>query len=153
MRGSSRASEAARPGARFLSWLPAAAAMALIFWLSSLPGDELPLPEFRFADKLAHFLAYAVLGALIGWRHSLRVRLGGRPEEPRPGAWFPDTAGALAGILFGLSDEVHQLFVPMRLFAWSDFAADGLGVLAGLRLMARLSGDGRGRGSGGPSGG
>lgn len=147
MRDSLRDTAAAIPGARFLSWLPAASLMALIFWLSSIPGDELPLPEFRFSDKLAHFLAYAALGALIGWRHRLRARLGGRPAETRPGAWFPDTPGALAGILFGLSDEVHQLFVPMRLFAWSDFAADGLGVLAGLRIARRLAGGRPTRGS------
>jgi VanZ family protein len=114
--------------------------MALIFLLSSIPGDELPLPHFRFSDKLAHFLAFSVLGALIGWRDSLHVRLGGRAREARSGAWFPDTPGAITGILFGLSDELHQLFVPMRLFAWSDFAADALGVLAGLRIAQRLAG-------------
>lgn len=140
MRNSARPSAAAGAGSSVLSWLPAATLMAFIFWLSSIPGDDLPLPDFRFSDKLAHFLAYSVLGALIGWRHSLRARLGGRPQEERPGAWFRDASGALAGILFGLSDEVHQLFVPMRLFAWSDFAADGLGVLAGLRIAQRLAG-------------
>ena len=140
MRDKADVSARAFPAARVLSWLPAAAVMALIFLLSSIPGDELPLPDFRFSDKLAHFLAYSVLGALIGWRHSLRARLGGRPAEDRPGAWFPDTSGALVGILFGLSDEIHQLFVPLRLFAWSDFAADGLGVLAGLRIARRLAG-------------
>lgn len=121
---------------RVLPWLPAAAMMGLIFTLSSIPGDELPLPEFRFSDKLAHFLAYSVLGGLIGWRHGLRARLADGRPAPAP-AW--DSAGAAVGILFGLSDEVHQLFVPLRLFSWSDFAADGLGVLAGLRLWRRLS--------------
>lgn len=119
---------------RVLPWLPAAAMMGLIFVLSSIPGDELPLPGFRFSDKVAHFLAYSALGFLIGWRHRLGARRGLRHPVP---AW--DTLGAAVGILFGLSDEVHQLFVPLRLFSWSDFAADGLGVLAGLRLWSRLA--------------
>lgn len=139
MRDSVRNAGEAPRGAQFLSWLPAASLMAVLFWLSSIPGDELPLPGFRFSDKLAHFLAYSVLGALIGWRHRLRVRLGGRRGEAG-NAWFPDAVGAMTGILFGLSDEVHQIFVPMRLFAWGDIAADGLGVLAGLRLARRLAG-------------
>jgi hypothetical protein len=53
---------------KLLGWLPAAAFMGVIFWLSSLPGDRLPPPPFPFGDKLEHFLAYGVLGSLIAAR-------------------------------------------------------------------------------------
>lgn len=118
-------------GPRALSWLPAAAFMGVIFWLSSLPGDRIPLPDFRFGDKLVHFLAYSALGILIGARKPLRARLEtGIRAAPALAAF--DFRGAAAGIAYGLSDEIHQLFVPLRLFSWADFAADALGVAAGL---------------------
>lgn len=101
--------------------------MAAIFWLSSIPGDTLPLPEFRFSDKLAHFLAYALLGILIAARAPLLERLGGRREAAR----F-DWPGAAIGILYGVSDEIHQLYVPLRLFSLADVAADALGAMAGV---------------------
>jgi VanZ family protein len=118
------------PGALLLSWVPALLAMGTIFYLSSLPGDEIQLPEFRFSDKAVHFLAYTVLGALIGMRRSWRRD---------PAAGLPDPIGLAVGILFGVSDEVHQLYVPLRMFSVGDMVADGLGVMAGVWLSRRLA--------------
>lgn len=155
-----------RGASRLLSWTPALLGMAAIFWLSSLPGDVIPLPGFRFSDKAAHFTAYAGLGLLIGIRHDLRRRLAGRrfaagiapaaraedaPPGPAGGPAGPDTPeasapprfdrrGAWIGILYGLSDEIHQLFVPLRQTSAGDFAADALGVAAGVWLAQRLAG-------------
>lgn len=138
----SLSSPAPGPGTRFLSWLPALALMAAIFWLSDIPGDELPLPDFRFSDKLAHFCAYAVLGASIGLRKRLHLLLRGenRPDGLAAGGTAPvlDLKGAVIGILYGMSDEIHQLFVPLRMFSLGDIAADALGVAAGIGLV-RLS--------------
>lgn len=129
-------------GTRFLSWLPALTLMAAIFWLSAIPGDELPLPHFRFSDKLAHFSAYAVLGASIGLRKRLRRLLAGgnRASRSPAGGTAPgfDLKGAAIGVLYGMSDEIHQLFVPLRMFSVGDIAADALGVAAGV-LMVRIS--------------
>lgn len=124
--------EATAPGVRLLSWLPALAAMGTIFWLSSLPGDEVPLPGFLFSDKAAHFLAYALLGTLIGLRHAWRRR-------PAAAAMTVDPKGLLVGMLYGVSDELHQLFVPLRQFSVGDIAADALGVIAGVWLSRRLA--------------
>lgn len=115
--------------------------MGAIFLLSSIPGDELPLPGIRFGDKAAHFLAYAFLGFLIGIRRVLRVpgfparAVAGPPVSPTPPADLP---GLAVGILYGLSDEVHQLYVPLRQFSFADLAADALGVAAGIGMCRYL---------------
>lgn len=79
------------------------------------------------ADKVAHAGAYAVLGALL--------TLGsGR-------AW----AGVLLALAFGVSDEIHQSFVPNRASEVLDVVADGVGALIGASVVAFLSRRARGR--------
>ena len=49
----------ALPGGLFVIW-------SVGLWvLSSLPGDDVQLPPFPLADKLAHLLYFAVGGALL----------------------------------------------------------------------------------------
>ncbi len=58
------------------SWGPLAAYLGLIFFLSTIPGEDVPMPGFVFADKLAHTIEYSICGALFaralahwpGWR-------------------------------------------------------------------------------------
>ena len=51
----------ALPGILFVIWLVG------LWVLSSLPGDDVQLPPFPGADKLAHLLYFAVGGALLAW--------------------------------------------------------------------------------------
>ena len=88
--------------------------MAAIFALSSLPGSEVGIPAPW--DKLAHFTEYALLGFLLG-RGTGNVPL----------------AFALAA-LYGVSDEVHQAFVPGREASVFDWLADAAGALIGALL-------------------
>ena len=99
-------------------WAPAVLWAALIFFLSSGPRD-IPAPEVVGIDKVLHFGAYGVLGFLLA-----RGRLS-----------FALTA--LIGILYGASDEVHQMFVPGRSPSVFDWIADAAGVLAGVYLYTR----------------
>ncbi len=94
--------------------------MAGIFYLSSRPGNEVGLPAPW--DKLAHFLAYALLGFLLAWG------LGKRR-----------TAFGLAA-LYGLLDEFHQRFTPGREVSLGDFLADALGAALGATLSAARTG-------------
>jgi len=103
-------------------WWPALLWAAAIFFVSSrskLP--ELP-PGLLSWDKLHHCAAYAVGGAALAYARRAR------PAGPWP--W----AAALLGSLYGVSDEVHQLFVPGRNSDWHDWLADTVGVLAGIFL-------------------
>lgn len=99
---------------------PALAQAALIFALSAQPGDAYPQVTFPGADKIVHFSLYAPLGA------ALCHAFGGRV------AW---AAGAAA--LYGVTDELHQAFVPGRAPDAFDVAADALGGLAGAAVFAR----------------
>lgn len=90
--------------------------MAGIFYLSSRPGEAVGLPAPW--DKLAHLLAYALLGFLLG------LGLG------REGQAFGVAA------LYGLLDEFHQSFTPGREVSLLDFLADALGGALGA-LFAR----------------
>lgn len=103
---------------RIQPWLPALAWAALIFLLSSRPSVPVDLALGR--DKLAHFLAYAVLGVLLARGQS------------RSGA--PVAAAYAIGVAYGASDEWHQSFVPGRASELGDFIADAAGVIAGVSL-------------------
>ncbi|MCD6268587.1 MAG: VanZ family protein, partial [Deltaproteobacteria bacterium] len=43
-------------------------------------------------------------------------------------------------LLYGLSDEIHQYYVPNREFSWMDLLADGAGGYFGARIWMILMG-------------
>ena len=104
--------------ARLRAWGPLFLWAAIIFALSSRPTLPVSLGSGR--DKLAHFLAYALLGALAA--RALPRR------ELAPLA-------VLLGVAYGASDELHQHFVPGRSVEFGDWIADSLGVCAGVFLQ------------------
>ena len=113
------------------AWLPVAAYMALIFYLSSLPHPDEALPKFLFetlGDKLLHVIEYAVLAVLCyrGFRRAA-------------GSFAAGHAVVLAIMtvsVYGATDEVHQAFVPLRTATWLDWLADTAGAVIGV-IMAR----------------
>ncbi|MBT8489380.1 MAG: VanZ family protein [Gemmatimonadetes bacterium] len=62
---------------------------------------------------------YSVLGATLAWGS---YRSHGHPGD----IWL-----LLAGALYGLSDEIHQMYVPGRSPDPADLAADVVGLLLG----------------------
>jgi len=103
-------------------WLPLLAWMGLIFYLSAQP--DLPHPNVGWADLLvsngAHAFVFGVLAVL--WARALG-------ERPRT------LLIALAlTLLYALSDEFHQAFVPGRHPDPWDLMFDGLGAAVGLGL-------------------
>ena len=118
---------------RFLIWqLPALAWMALIFFLSSGPVD--PRYTAGLPDYGLHAGAYLVLYLLV-YR---AVHEGVRPRPGRGGHLLP----LLITVLYGLSDEFHQSFIPSRVASFQDVVADAAGALLGavaLGLYLRLS--------------
>ena len=110
-------------------WLPLTALCSAIFYQSCFPSFQTDalFPSF---DKVLHFTAYGLMAFLAA--RALK--------QEKPG--MSDTAITLFAvcfsILFGLSDEVHQSFVPGRSASIWDLAADSLGSMAGTGLFFGL---------------
>lgn len=104
-------------------WTPVLAYAGLIFALSSLSRPEEMMPSIleEVGDKTLHALEYGVFGVLCY-----------RALRGAAGAWAAARAlplAVLAALSYGLTDEVHQAFVPRReADAW-DLVADGTGAL------------------------
>jgi VanZ family protein len=95
--------------------------MGMIFYLSHQPGDSAKLPQFVGIDKLAHVIVYGILaGAFL---YSLQ------PFTHDSNYAVAAFVVVLFCILFGISDEFHQSFIPARNVSFWDVVADGLGAL------------------------
>lgn len=118
------------PRMRFaLAWLPAALYMLLIWWLSSR-ALNISTDSFPFRDKGAHVVEYGVLGMLVA--HALA---GTYPSRSRAALWWWATG---LTVLFGMTDEIHQAFVPGRSSDILDVAADAVGAVAGASVRLWL---------------
>ena len=93
--------------------------MAGIYWLSDQPGVH-ATPPFLGADKVFHFLLYAVLGGLLQLTLQRRNLV------------------LLIGSIYGVLDEIHQFYVPGRSCDPFDMLADALGVVVGSWVAAQL---------------
>lgn len=114
---------------RLLRCLPVIGVMGLLFYLSSLPGNTLVMPDILSFDKLLHAFAYGVLAAAVFFAIPNRRR-----HQPR----LIFLLIVLFCLLYGISDEVHQIFVPFRSSSGWDILADTVGAaIAVLLLQAR----------------
>jgi len=86
--------------------IPAILVMALIFVLSSLPGDDLLLNSFEVSDKIKHFIAYFVLGI------TFCIAIPRKKWLDKP--IIECVAVVVLCTVFAISDEYHQSFVPGR---------------------------------------
>jgi VanZ family protein len=113
-----------------VAWLPAVLWAAVIFGLSSIPGTRLPTVDLPQADKLAHLAVYSALGALV-LRGVLRHPQHGGPGPRALRLRTQIVIAILATTLYGVSDEIHQLWTPNRTADWHDVVADALGAVLG----------------------
>jgi VanZ family protein len=107
-------------------WGPVAAWMAAIFFVSARP---IPGPAQSLPDWTTHVAAYAVLGVLMG-----RAVSGARPAVTAREALL---AAALSAA-YGVTDEVHQAFVPGRNPDVRDAAFDLAGSALGAAFHRQL---------------
>ncbi len=108
------------------NWIPALLVMGIIFLFSSQSSAQ--LPNFDWADKFikkgGHMIGYALL-AFAYW-HGF-----GMQSNRRGLSW-------LLALLYALTDEVHQSFVPGRHpTIWDVLIFDNLGALISLWLAGK----------------
>ena len=112
----------------YLLWVPALLWMGLIFYVSSLPRVDMPELITRATplplDLLGHLGGYALL--------AVALMLGLRSQPFRRALLLALVIAAV----YGVSDEVHQAFVPGRVASAGDAAADATGALLGLAAVA-----------------
>lgn len=106
-------------------WIPVAAYAGLIFYLSAQtrpPGPTLWLVQL-LGDKAVHALEYGVLGILCyrAFRHAAGARA----------ARSALLLAIVAATGYGITDELHQAFVPMREPEVWDLVMDFLGAAIG----------------------
>jgi VanZ family protein len=107
---------------RFIRFhLPVVLYGGLIFSLSSGPVPSADLKNIP--DYYLHFLEYCLFSTATFWA----IHEGFRPVKGRGSYWLP----AVLTILFGISDELHQMFVPSRVTSVLDILADSVGAAAG----------------------
>ena len=110
-----------------MRFVPMLTVMAAIFYLSHQP--DIPLPQaVSFQDKILHLIAYGVLAATVLWA----IRPGCSPAA--------GLGVVIFCVLYGISDEFHQSFIPGRSPSIYDVYADGLGavlVVGGRLLIVR----------------
>ncbi len=103
---------------RIWYFFPLAFYLVLIFYLSSRPAFAIR------HDKIGHTLEYAGLGFLIARLFVWRLRGAIRPMGIVLGS-------VLLGMIYGMTDEFHQSFVPGRESSGWDVMADAFGSLLG----------------------
>ena len=108
-----------------ICWLPLIFYCLAIYIQSGQPSPE-QIPDVRFLDKFLHFGAYGLLGILFF-----------RAYETLPLKIFKNLLILISigsATLYGISDEIHQYFVPYREADFFDVVADALGAACGVYL-------------------
>ncbi len=114
---------------RVARWLPALTLMGAIFFLS---GQSAPLGRSAgtFESVVAHLALYAGLGAAVAF--PLRTERG----VDWPSLLSVSAAAFVLAAAYGLTDELHQAFVPGRVASLTDFGLDAAGSAIGASLAA-----------------
>ncbi len=100
--------------------VPMVMTMGTIFFLSHQPGDSFSLPTLPGFDKMAHMFVYGILAATV------LFAFGERQKKMK--AWKVVLLTVVFCLLYGISDEFHQSFVPGRFVSIYDVVADCVGA-------------------------
>jgi len=99
--------------------------MCLIFYMSS--GSTPTLLQYA-PDYAWHFAGYFVMGVLSVRAFAQGLSL---PASGRAGLY-----AVVVAMVYALSDEWHQRFVPRRTASSEDLVADFLGILVAVAVLS-----------------
>jgi len=100
----------------------------LIFIISSFPGQNFPEIDITLVDKYVHFVIY--FGLCLLFFYSLKNQTKFTKLRSHPFVF-----ALLFTSLYGVTDEIHQYFVPGRSSEVLDWLADTIGALFCLLLL------------------
>lgn len=103
-------------------WLPVAVYALFIYWVSSKPGKAIP-NLFTYQSEIFHFLEYAGF-ALV----NKRAIKGSFAEKNK---FKCVLLTAIIVLIYSISDEFHQSFVPGRDASLYDIFVDNMGSILG----------------------
>ena len=113
---------------KYLINIPLIVYWLILFVLTSLPSKS--AITIGVSDKIEHFGAYGILASV------LYVNLYFQKKFKKLNK-YPGTFTLIFASLYGVMDELHQLFVPGRTADILDWTADFLGVMLGI-LITRV---------------
>lgn len=108
---------------KILYWLPAGALMILIFLLSSRQSISISTEfsiNFIFFKSL-HIGFYATLTFLYAFALRMTTNFSKKDQL---------LIAVMLAIAYGISDEIHQTYVPTRTGTFRDIGIDLIGILA-----------------------
>lgn len=137
----------AKNGAAALSWAAVAAVAAFIFFMSAKDGTTLDtgsgllsLMKNTLSDALAavagrpvdvsplgHFAEFFLFGGALA--NALRFHAPARRAM---------ASACVLASLYGISDEIHQIFVPLRTCDPADWAVDTVAAILGAAALTAL---------------
>ena len=112
-----------------LYWLPLILYCLFIYIQSDHPSPE-QIPSFPLVDKVLHFVAYGLMGILF-YRAYQTLRIKNNIQMLM-------LLSVVSASLYGISDEIHQSFVPFREAEVADVIADIIGAFSGVYLYRLL---------------
>jgi VanZ family protein len=113
-------------------YIPLGLYWLLILTLTSIPGTHVP-KLFGTSDKIKH------VGAYLGLAFLLTFALYLQKKYIIISKYFYLFA-LLFTTIYGLFDEIHQIFIPGRSFDWWDLVADIVGSIAGIWIAKIIIG-------------
>jgi VanZ family protein len=106
----------------------------VVYWIVLLAATSIPaasMPSIGVADKLNHFLAYFVLSVLLFLTLLFQEKFDLSLSRIAIYTFLIST-------VYGVLDEVHQMFIPGRSAEFLDWVADSIGGGLGVLLMMYL---------------
>lgn len=107
--------------------------LCLLIYIQSDRAVSLSIPSFfsfPYMDKLVHFFIYGILGILfLRFFRTIPVKI----SRKRLIFW-----SIAAATCYGISDEIHQHFIPLRDADFLDFLADLAGSICGVFFVRNL---------------
>ena len=112
----------------FICWLPLIAYCLAIYLQSARPSPE-SMPDIKFFDKFLHFTAYGLMAVLFYRAYETL------PLKNYKNLLILFSIGS--AIVYGISDEIHQYFVPFRHADFLDVIANSIGSVCGVYFYDR----------------